>query len=163
MCKLIEGLDRLPSEGEHVEIRMYESHTRKAVIDRADGLLTPEEVRENGAAVTQAILNELKTWQAFKCFRRRLKAEAPCIIDAKWVCKWKYVNVHRTLAARPSSSGTHKNCIQRALTNAWPAISTSDALVDSQCRKLTASDPAESHHSSKEFEYSDLAARVRTA
>ena len=65
MCKLVEGLDRQPHEGEHVEIRMCEAHTRRAVIDRSDNLLTPEEVKENAAAVTQAVIAELKTWQGF--------------------------------------------------------------------------------------------------
>ncbi|CAE7041822.1 unnamed protein product, partial [Symbiodinium sp. KB8] len=53
MCKVIDGLDRLPEEGEHVELRMYETHTRKAVIDRSDDLLTDEEARENADLVTQ--------------------------------------------------------------------------------------------------------------
>ena len=62
MCRLVEGLDRQPHEGEHVEIRMCEAHTRRAVIDRSDNLLTPKKVKENAAAVPQAVIAELKTW-----------------------------------------------------------------------------------------------------
>ena len=84
-CKLVEGLNRLPNADEHVELRIYETHSRKAVIDRSDDVLTHEEVSANTAAIAQAMLDELKTWQGFKCFQRRPRAEAPCIIDARWV------------------------------------------------------------------------------
>ena len=69
MAKVVEGLPRMPNSDEHAEIRMYESHSRKAVIDRSDDLLTDDEVRQNAAAVTQAVLDELKTWSGFKCFQ----------------------------------------------------------------------------------------------
>ncbi|CAE7581720.1 RE1 [Symbiodinium sp. CCMP2592] len=99
-CKLVEGLSRLPNADEHVEIRMYESHTRKAVIERSDDILTADEQREYATAVTEAIVRELKTWEGYKCFARRPRAEAPCVIDVRWVFKWKIIKGVRTIRAR---------------------------------------------------------------
>ena len=100
LCKCVDGLDRLPNADEHVELRFYEAHTRKAVIDRSDDLLTREEMAQHAELVTQAMVDELKTWNGFKCFQRRTRASAPCIIDAKWVCKWKFVKGERKIRAR---------------------------------------------------------------
>ena len=99
-CKLFEGLSRMPNADEHVELRVYEAHSRKVVIERSDDLLTPEEVTANAAAVTQAILDELKTWQGYRCFKRRPRSEAPCVIDTRWVYKWKHVRGARVIRAR---------------------------------------------------------------
>ena len=100
LCKCVEGLSRMPLIDEHVEVRMYETHSRKAVIERSDDLLTPEEIHDNASSVTQAILDELKTWQGYKCFRRRPRAESPCVIDVRWVYKWKFVKGERKIRAR---------------------------------------------------------------
>ena len=99
-CKLVEGLPRLPMSDEHVELRFYETHTRKVVIERSDDLLTSSEVSAHAKEVTQAILDELKTWQSFKCFCRRPRREAPCVIDTRWVYKWKLVKGVRRIRAR---------------------------------------------------------------
>ena len=65
-AKLFEGIDRLPNADEVAELRFYETHTRKAVIDRSDDLLTKEEQVEHADAVLQAITNELQTWKGFQ-------------------------------------------------------------------------------------------------
>ena len=100
VCKVVEGLERLPWEGEHVEMRFYENHTRKTIIERSDDLLTDQEVRENAQAVFQAMLDELLTWNSFKCFKRIPKGETKCVIDCKWVLKWKVKNGERKIRAR---------------------------------------------------------------
>ena len=99
-CKCLEGLPRQPMADEHAELRFYEAHTRKVVIERSDDLLTQEEIRLHASEVTQAIIDELKTWQGFKCFKRRPRAEAPCVIDVRWVFKWKFVKEVRKIRAR---------------------------------------------------------------
>ena len=133
MCKVIDGLDRLPEEGEHVELRMYETHTRKAVIDRSDDLLTDEEARENADLVTQAIVSELRTWQGFKCFERRKRSEAPCIIDAKWVLKWKMVKGQRTIRARLCLRGFKESGADDQSNYASTASRFSQRLLVSEC------------------------------
>ena len=99
-CKYLEGLSQQPMADEHAELRFYEAHTRKVVIERSDDLLTQDEVRLHASEVTQAIIDELKTWQGFKCFKRRPRAEAPCVIDVRWVFKWKFVKGVRKIRAR---------------------------------------------------------------
>ncbi|CAE7203568.1 RE1 [Symbiodinium sp. CCMP2592] len=133
MCKLVEGLSRLPEEGEHVEVRMYETHTRKAVIDRSDDLLTQDEVRLHAAEVTQAVLNELKTWQSFKCFARKPRSQCSCIIDAKWVYKWKYVKGVRTIRARLCLRGFKESGADDQSNFATTASRFSQRLLVSEC------------------------------
>ena len=99
-CKLLEGLSRMPNADEHAELRVYETHSRKVVIERSDDLLTADELTRHRQAVTQATLDELKTWQGFRCFRRRPRSEAPCVIDVRWVYKWKFVKGERRIRAR---------------------------------------------------------------
>ena len=90
----------LPHADEHVELRIYETHSRKVIIERSDDLLTPEEVEQNKTAVVQAILDELKTWEGYKCFCRRPRKSAPCVIDVRWVFKFKIVKGERKIRAR---------------------------------------------------------------
>ncbi|CAK9013617.1 S-adenosylmethionine synthase 2 (AdoMet synthase 2) (Methionine adenosyltransferase 2) (MAT 2), partial [Durusdinium trenchii] len=77
-----------------------EGQDLQAVIDRNDDLLTDQEIRENAELVTQAILDELKTWQSFGCFERQPRAEATNLIDSKWVLKWKFKGDQRIIRAR---------------------------------------------------------------
>ena len=99
-CKLLEGVDRLPNSDEHVELRFYEAHTRKVVIDRNDDLLTEQEIKNHSSEVLQAMLDELNTWNGFRCFKRINKEETKCIIDTKWVLKWKLKGGVRHIRAR---------------------------------------------------------------
>ena len=85
MWKCLPDLPRPPQQGEHAVLRIYQTHTRKAVIERSDDLLTAEEVQEHAAEVMQAMIDELRTWQKLQCFERKAKSKCPCIIDAKWV------------------------------------------------------------------------------
>ena len=100
MCKVIEGLPRLPGPHEHVELRIYQTHTRKAVIDRSDDLLTKEEEVTHAPELVQAILDELKVWQGYQCFERQPRHQAHNVIDVKWVYKWKIKGGKRFIRAR---------------------------------------------------------------
>ena len=84
---------------------MFESHVRKAVIDRQDDLMTSDEIRQNAEDCYKAMLRELQTWLELKCFQRRQRASAPCIIDTRWVFRWKYVDGVRTIRARLTLRG----------------------------------------------------------
>lgn len=103
--KTLEGLTQEPKEEDIVELRCYESHVRKAVIDRQDNLMTPEEIKQNAEECYKAMLRELQTWSELKCFQRRPRADAPCIIDTRWVFRWKYVDNVRTIRARLTLRG----------------------------------------------------------
>ena len=59
----------MPIADEHVELRFCEVHTRKAVIQRTDDVLTPDEMRAHAPAILQAIMNELKIWQGLRAPR----------------------------------------------------------------------------------------------
>ena len=132
-CKCIEGLTRMPYADEHVELRFYEGHSRKSVIDRSDDLLTESELQANAKAVTQAMIDELKTWQDYKCFKRRSRATAPCIIDAKWVYKWKYVKGERRIRARLCLRGFKETGADSQSNFAATASRFSQRLLSSEC------------------------------
>ena len=100
MWKCLPDVPRPPQQGETVVLRIYQTHTRKAVIERSDDLLTSEETHVHAAEVMQAMVDELRTWQKLQCFERKAKSKCPCIIDAKWVLKWKFRGETRTIRAR---------------------------------------------------------------
>lgn len=97
--KLFSHLEHAPAVGEVAELRCYEAHIRKAVIERSDDLLTQEEMQTHSDQCIEAMKRELKTWNDFKCFSRKPRAEASCIIDTRLVFKWKYVNGQGTIRA----------------------------------------------------------------
>ena len=103
--KAVEGLTCEPRQEDIVELRCYESHVRKAVIDRQDDLMTADEIKQNAEDCYKAMLRELQTWLELKCFQRRQRADAPCIIDTRWVFRWKYVDGVRTIRARLTLRG----------------------------------------------------------
>ena len=78
----------------------YQTHTRKAVIDRSDDLLTKEEEVTHAPELVQAILDELKVWQGYQCFERQPRHQAHNAIDVKWVYKWKIKGGKRFIRAR---------------------------------------------------------------
>ena len=45
--------------------------TRRAVVQRDDDVLTPQQLDEHWPEVEQAMLKELQTWAKLKCFRRK--------------------------------------------------------------------------------------------
>ena len=100
MSKLLPDLERVPEVGEHAEIRIYNTHTKKTIVQRDDDILTPEEELEHSQKVVQAILDELKTWQGFQCFERQKRSEARNVIDVRWVFKWKIKQGKRFIRAR---------------------------------------------------------------
>ena len=143
LSKFVEGLPREPLEHETVEIRCYESHMRQAVIERQDDLLTAAEMKAHATECFEAMYRELKTWQDLNCFERRPRLSAPCIIDTRWVFKWKFVDSKRTIRARltlrgfkevganeqSNYSGTATKWSQRLLVSEsvqrnWPIAST---------------------------------------
>ncbi|CAE7308690.1 RE2, partial [Symbiodinium pilosum] len=132
-AKCFEGLTRLPNADEHVEWRFYQNHTRKAVIERTDDLLTSQEKIEHAAEVTQAILDELRTWQSFKCFTRRAKKSAPCVIDVKWVLKWKHIKGVRRIRARLCLRGFKETGADDQSNYAATASCYSQRVLASEC------------------------------
>ena len=103
--KAVEGLTCEPRQEDIVELRCCESHVRKAVIDRQDDLMTAGEFKQNAEDCYKAMLQELQTWLELKCFQRRQRADAPCIIDTCWVFRWKYVDGLCAIRARLTLRG----------------------------------------------------------
>lgn len=130
--KPLDGLERPPRADEHVELRVYTAHTRKAVIERNDDLLTPQEVEENHALVTQAIIDELKTWQSFDCFTQQKRREATNLIDTKWVYKWKVKGGKRFIRARLCLRGFRENQVDDQNNSSPTASRLSQRLLVSE-------------------------------
>ena len=84
-------VDEPVPEGHCASLRFYLSNCKKAVIDRDTDALTPEEYRTHAHEVRAAVLDELKTWVAHKCFSRRPRKGAWNIVDVRWVGKFKRV------------------------------------------------------------------------
>ena len=131
--KTIEGLEHEPCEGESVELRFYEAHGRKAVIDRSDDLLTKEEMKTHSAECLDAVQAELQTWKDLKCFTRRPRCEAPTIIDTKWVFKWKHIGGARKIKARLTLRGFKESGADEQSNYAATATKWSQRLIVSEC------------------------------
>ena len=131
--KTIEGLEHEPCEGESVELRFYEAHGRKAVIDRSDDLLTKEEMKTHSAECLDAVQAELQTWKDLKCFTRRPRCEAPTIIDTKWVFKWKHIGGARKIKARLTLRGFKESGADEQSNFAATATKWSQRLIVSEC------------------------------
>ena len=69
--------------------RLYLTGARRAVAQRDDDTLTPEELKLHAQEVAASKLSEL-TWARLTCFSRRNRAMAESIIDCRWVNKWKH-------------------------------------------------------------------------
>ena len=131
--KCIEGVSHAPAAGEHVELRCYESHTRKAVIDRNDDILTQSEIAQHAQEITQAVIDELKTWQSFKCFERRPRTGAKCIIDTRWVYKWKVIKGQRKIRARLCLRGFKETGADDQSNYAATGTRLSQRILVSEC------------------------------
>jgi len=62
---------------------------KKAVVDRADHILTPQETKDHWPEVIAAMKKELETWVKLKCISRKPRDTARNVIDVRWVLKWK--------------------------------------------------------------------------
>ena len=54
---------------------------KKTVIERDSDLLSSEEMSKRSADITEADLEELKTWLKYKCFERCPRTDTRNIID----------------------------------------------------------------------------------
>eukprot|EP00439_Symbiodinium_sp_Y106_P049299 s2398_g6.t1 len=89
-AKVIGDEALLGPEETHV-LRVYASGYRNAVIQRDSDLLTSSEMQQHRTAVSAAILEELKIWERYKCFRRVSRKSAHNVMDSKFVAKWKVI------------------------------------------------------------------------
>ena len=64
---------------------------KRAVIDRDTDLLTKEGFIKYAKEVRAGMPEELKTWIAHLCFKRRPRQGAKNILGVNWVAKWKWV------------------------------------------------------------------------
>ena len=77
---------------------VYNTHSKKSVVETDQDLLTKEEYKRYPREVMASLRDELVTWIDHKCFRRRLRSGAKNILDVRWVGKWKKVRDPKTAA-----------------------------------------------------------------
>ena len=95
-----------PQEDEFMVTRSYFKHkpNKATVVERADHILSKDEMNSHWDEVAAAMQTELQTWADLDCFERKPRREARNIIDVTWVVKWR----KETVARDASSSGTEK-------------------------------------------------------
>ena len=71
-----------------------------AVVERDIDTLTNEEWSTHRTAINVAMVDELKIWIRYECFRVVPRAGARNILDVRWVCKWKYIKDPKNLATQ---------------------------------------------------------------
>ena len=90
MAKVV-GNDSGLGPDETYALRVYATGYRQAVIQRETDLLTPQDMLKHQPLVAAAALEELQTWNKYKCFKRVPRATAKNVMDSKFVAKWKMV------------------------------------------------------------------------
>ena len=103
---------------EQLVLKVETNSTRRAVVQRDDDVLSPQQVNEHWPEIEGAMLKELQTWAKLQCFSRKPKTEARNVIDTRWVYKFKYEEqtVDATKAGFQNSSATAKRTIRARLT-----------------------------------------------
>ena len=98
--------DQPVSDSEELIIKMYlSSEAKKEVISRDTDILSPAELVTHKKDVDAAIVSEYQTWTKYNCFEAVRREDAPIIIDARLVLKWKYVEGKRKIRARLALRG----------------------------------------------------------
>ena len=85
---------------EMFSIRIYNAVGKVEVVKRASDLLTKEELITHKNAVNQAILEELRIWDNYGCFKMVPRKGAENIIDSRFVAKWKVKDPNRPYESR---------------------------------------------------------------
>jgi hypothetical protein len=96
MC--LEDHERVhPQDGEYAVEHVYKAASKhknkafkKAVVDRPDSNLTPQDSRAHWPEVAAATKKELATWVEMGCIQRKPRSQSRNVIDVRWVLKWKY-------------------------------------------------------------------------
>eukprot|EP00438_Fugacium_kawagutii_P035880 Skav204682 [mRNA] locus=scaffold1284:96116:106049:- [translate_table: standard] len=88
------------AEDEMYSIKMYNTVSRVEVIKRASDLLTKEEMIKHKPQVEAAILEELKIWNNYDCFKMVPRKGAVNIIDSRFVAKWKVTDPSKPYESR---------------------------------------------------------------
>ena len=97
MAKLI--LDEQPPPGHAAVFVVYDTHSKKSVMEADADSLTKEEYRKYSQEVMASLRDELATWIGHKSFRRRPRCGARNVLDVRWAGKWKEVQDQRTATA----------------------------------------------------------------
>ena len=92
-------------EGHTAALLIYNTHAKKAVVETDQDLLTKDEYRTHAKDVISAIRDELSTWIAHQCFRRKARKGAYNILDVRWVGKWKIRKNGREIRMRMTLRG----------------------------------------------------------
>ena len=87
-AKLIADAPAPP--GYSTRLRIYPA-VKRAVVERDDDILTPNELQQHKKLVLAGIREELISWIKHKCFERKPRRLARNILDVRWVAKWKFV------------------------------------------------------------------------
>ena len=111
-AKLLHNRPCAPKKGEILFQRLYLTGARRAVVQRDDDTLTPEELKLHAKEVAASMLTELKTWARLNCFSRRNRAVAKNMFDCRWVTKWKHEVA--AISAADASKQSGASCLQES-------------------------------------------------
>ncbi len=89
--RLLPGCEHV-TEHEYVLLTVdpKNKEARRQVVQRNDGLLTPEETKREWAQCCHAMRKEIQTWVDINNISRKPREKARNIIDTRWVLKWKW-------------------------------------------------------------------------
>lgn len=88
MTNCFGNADMLQNE-EMFSVKMYHTNSKLEVVKRASDLLTKEELVQHRQKVEEAIFEEFRIWEGYKCFEMVSRKGAQNIIDSRFVAKWK--------------------------------------------------------------------------
>ena len=81
-------------------IRIYNTTSKVEIIKRASDILSKEEMIQHKSKVEAAILEELKIWNSYGCFKMVSRKGAENIIDSRFVAKWKVKDPNKPYESR---------------------------------------------------------------
>lgn len=94
------GDSAILSQDEMFSIQMYHTMSKVEVIKRASDILSKEELITHKTEVEAAILEELRIWNNYNCFKMFPRKGARNIIDSRFVAKWKVKDLKRPYESR---------------------------------------------------------------
>ena len=123
-------------DGHEAVMNIYATTVKTAVIKRDTDILTKDEEHTHWKELQEAMLEELKIWVKYDCFRMRLKHGVRNLMDSRNVNKWKWINENgtkkRIIRVRMALRGFKDRDADTLETYAGTAGRTSQRLLTSE-------------------------------
>eukprot|EP00438_Fugacium_kawagutii_P025194 Skav218080 [mRNA] locus=scaffold3382:13254:23272:- [translate_table: standard] len=94
------GDAQILQDDEMFTIKVYNTVSKVEVVKRASDILSKDELLKHKDKVEAAILDELKIWDGYGCFKMVPRKGAHNIIDSRFVAKWKVKDTSRPYESR---------------------------------------------------------------